>query len=281
MAITAEQVRDLREKTGAGMMECKKALTESSGDMDRAVQLLRERGQAVAAKREGKQASEGIVYALVSDDARRGVMLELNCETDFVARTDDFIALAKELAEYAASRPGATAESVTADPGIQARITEKVGKIGERIVLKRLETIEGGPNSVVASYIHTGSKIGVMVEGEVAGGTSRSEAATFLRDIAMHTAAAKPEYLSREHVPEDVIAREREIHETWARGQGRPEAAIPKIVQGRMDKLFYEQSVLLDQPFVRDQDKTIQTLLREHPAGVTLKRFIRMRVGEE
>jgi elongation factor Ts len=280
MAITAETVRDLREKTGAGMMECKKALTEAEGDMEKATQLLRERGQAVAAKREGKQASEGVIAAAVAPEGNRGVLVELNCETDFVARTDDFQDFAREVAQYAVAHPEATPESLTSDPDIQKRLNEKVAKLGERIVPKRIESIEGGGNSILAYYIHTGGKIGVMAEGEAGDGADREAAQSLLRDIAMHIAAAKPEYLSREDVPDEVLQREREIHETWARNQGKPEAAVPKIVQGRLDKLFYEASVLLDQPFIRDQDKTIQAVVKEHPANVTLKRFIRLRVGE-
>ena len=223
-------------------------------------------------------ASEGVVYAHI--DGSRGVMVELNCETDFVARTDDFPALAKQIAEFVGAHPGATVESVMADPGILDSVNEKVAKLGERIVLKRVETVEGGPNTVLASYIHTGGKIGVMVEGEIPEGGDAAGAKALLRDIAMHTAAAKPEYLSREHVPEEIVAQEREIHEAWARGQNKPESALVKIVTGRLEKLFFEAQVLLDQLFVRDQDKSIKTLLKESPTGVTLKRFIKMRVGE-
>jgi elongation factor Ts len=278
MAITAEEVRNLREKTGAGMMECKKALTESEGDMEKATQLLRERGQAVAAKREGKQASEGVIYAAVSEEGNRGVLLELNCETDFVARTDDFQAFAGQIADYALAHPDAAVDAVMADPAIQSTFNEKVAKLGEKIVLKRIESFQGG---VLAYYIHTGGKIGVMVQGEVAEGSSREDAQALLRDIAMHIAAAKPEYLTRDEVSEEALSNEREIHETWARNQGKPDAAIPKIVQGRLEKLFFEASVLMDQPFIRDQEKTIQALLKEHPAQVTLLRFVRLRVGDE
>ncbi|MBW3622944.1 MAG: translation elongation factor Ts, partial [Armatimonadetes bacterium] len=153
MAITAEMVRNLREKTGAGMMECKKALNESEGDMEKATQLLRERGQAVAAKRESKQASEGIVYSHIRQDGQVGVLVELNCETDFVARTDDFQNLAYQIAEYAEEHPNASLEEITSDSRIQNEINEKVGKLGERIVVKRVEVFEGGPNSAIASYI--------------------------------------------------------------------------------------------------------------------------------
>ena len=280
MAITAEQVRDLRDKTGAGMMECKKALTEAEGEMEKAVQLLRERGQAVAAKREGKQASEGLVYAHIAEGGSLGVMVELNCETDFVARTDDFQDLARNIAGYVAANPGASVDAVTADPGLQNQINEKVAKLGERIVVKRIETLEGGPGSVLASYIHTGGKIGVMVEGEIPEGAIRDEAQSLFRDMAMHISFAKPEYLTRGEVPEDVVAREREIHSSWAKNEGKPEAAIPKIVDGRMEK-YYEQVVLHEQPFVKDQDRKIQQVLSEHPSKGTLKRFIRLRVGEE
>ncbi len=280
MAITAAQVRDLREKTGAGMMECKKALTESEGDFDKATQLLRERGQAVAAKREGKQASEGVVYAHIAPTGHWGVLVELNCETDFVARTDDFQNLAQLVAEAVAANPSATVETLSSDATIQNAMNEKVAKLGEKLVVKRIETLEGAPNSQMAAYIHTGGKIGVMVEGELADGADRAEAQALLRDIAMHIAAAKPDYLSRADVPVEAIAREREIHETWARNEGKPEAALPKIVEGRLNKLFFEQNVLLDQPFVRDQDRTIAAVVKEHPAKVTLKRFVRLRVGE-
>lgn len=281
MAITAEMVRDLREKTGAGMMECKKALSESEGDVEKATQLLRERGQAVAAKRESKQASEGIVYTLIAPEGNRGVMVELNCETDFVARTDDFQEVARTIAERAAADSNLTAENITEDSTIQDLINEKVAKLGERVVVRRLERIGGDANSILASYIHTGGKIGVMVEGEAQGGESTEDAKALLRDIAMHISFANPEYLHRDEISADAIAREQEIHETWARNEGKPDAAIPKIAQGRLEKLFFQERVLLDQPFVKDQNQSIQAVVSGHPAGVKLKRFIRMRVGQE
>jgi elongation factor Ts len=281
MAITAEMVRDLREKTGAGMMECKKALTESEGDLERATQLLRERGQAVAAKREGKVASEGIVYAHIRHDGQVGVLAELNCETDFVARTDDFQNLAYQVAEYAEEHPNASIDEITSDAKIQDTINEKVAKLGERIVVKRVEVFEGSDNSVIASYIHTGGKIGVMVEGEAEAGVDAEEAKSLLRDVAMHVSFAQPQYLHREEIPQDAAAREMEVHETWARNEGKPEAAIPKIAQGRMDKQFYQVHVLHEQPYIRDQNLTIRQVIEQHPANVRVKRFVRIRVGEE
>jgi elongation factor Ts len=279
MAITAEMVRDLREKTGAGMMECKKALTESEGDLEKATQLLRERGQAVAAKREGKAASEGIVYAHIRGDGTVGVLVELNCETDFVARTDDFQNLAYQIAEYAEEHPNASVEEITNDASIQNSINEKVAKLGERIVVKQVVVYEGGPDSVIASYIHTGGKIGVMVEGE-AGGGDREAAKALLRDLAMHISFAQPQYLHREEIPQDAVARELEVHEAWARNEGKPEAAIPKIAQGRMDKQFYQAQVLHEQPYIRDQNLTIRQVIEQSQSDVTVKRFARIRVGE-
>jgi len=280
MAISMDQVKELRERTGAGILECKKVLEQSDGDINRALELLREKGLEVAKKKATREVREGRIEVYVHHDAKKAALVELNCETDFVARTDDFQELAHQIAEYAEEHPNASVEEITSDAAIQNSINEKVAKLGERIVVKQVRVFEGGPNTALASYIHTGGKIGVMVEGEIPEDASREEAQSLFRDMAMHISFAKPEYLTRGEVPEDVVAREREIHSSWAKNEGKPEAAIPKIVDGRMEK-YYEQVVLHEQPFVKDQDRKIQQVLNEHSSKGTLKRFIRLRVGEE
>jgi elongation factor Ts len=183
------------------------------------------------------------------------------------------------VAEYAAAHPDATAETVPSE--MQDQFNEKVAKLGERIVLRRVERLGGEADSVVGFYVHTGGKIGVMVEGEAEAGVDAEQAKSLLRDVAMHISFAQPQYLHREEIPQDAAAREQEVHETWARNEGKPEAAIPKIAQGRMDKQFYQVHVLHEQPYIRDQNLTIKQVIEQHPANVRVKRYVRIRVGEE
>ncbi|MDT0308185.1 translation elongation factor Ts [Streptomyces sp. DSM 44917] len=273
---TAADVKKLRELTGAGMMDCKKALDESEGDVGKAVELLRVKGQKGVAKRESRTAENGAVVSLIADDATSGVLVELKCETDFVAKGEKFQAVAQAIAEHVFSTAPADlaallASEIEAGKTVKEYVDEANASLGEKIVLDRYARFAG---AYVASYLHRTSpdlppQVGVLVELEQAD-------ATTAKDVAQHIAAFSPTYLTREDVPEDVVEAERRIAEATAREEGKPEAALARIVDGRVNG-FYKESVLLDQPFAKDNKKTVQKVLTE--AGVTLKGFARFRVG--
>jgi elongation factor Ts len=273
---TAADVKKLRELTGAGMMDCKKALEEADGSVDKAVEILRVKGQKGVAKRESRTASNGAVVARITDDKTSGVLVELKCETDFVAKGEKFLAVADSVAAHvAASKPADTAALLASEiePGktVQAYVDEANANLGEKIVLDRFAQYSGG---FVASYLHRTSpdlppQVGVLVELD-------KENAEIAKDVAQHIAAFSPNFLSREDVPAETVENERRIAEETAREEGKPEQALPKIVEGRVTG-FFKENVLLDQPFAKDNKKTVQKVLDE--AGATLKHFARFRVG--
>ncbi|WP_049565518.1 translation elongation factor Ts [Streptomyces sp. SBT349] len=273
---TAADVKKLRELTGAGMMDCKKALDESEGDVGKAVELLRVKGQKGVAKRESRTAENGAVISLIADDRASGALVELKCETDFVAKGDTFQAVAQTIADHVfATAPGDLAALLASEiqPGksVKDYVDEANASLGEKIVLDRYAHYSG---AFVASYLHRTSpdlppQVGVLVE-------LAEENATVAKDVAQHIAAFAPKFLTREDVPADVVESERRIAEATAREEGKPEAALSRIVEGRVTG-FYKENVLLDQPFAKDNKKTVQKVLTE--AGVTLKRFARFRVG--
>jgi len=291
-AISAQAVKKLREKTGAGMMDCKRALTDAQGDLERAFELLRERGQARAAKRAGRETSEGLI-ALALDGAAAG-LVELGCETDFVARTADFQSLATLAAETAAAHPEAqTAEALceSAPPGKTERDGEKlgpriqaaIGKLGENIVLKRHARIEAGPQGSAGGYIHAGGKLGAIVALATAATGPAVEG--LARDLAMHVAAADPSPIAidKEGVPAGVLQRETAILQRQVEGEGKPAHVAAKIVEGRLRK-FYGEVCLLEQPFVKDSKQSVQQFLKESAARigepVQIAGFVRYRLGE-
>ncbi|MCC5035782.1 translation elongation factor Ts [Streptomyces sp. WAC 00631] len=273
---TAADVKKLRELTGAGMMDCKKALDEAEGNVDKAVEILRVKGQKGVAKREGRSAENGAVVSLIADDNKSGVLLELKCETDFVAKGDKFLAAANALAAHVAKTSPADLEALLASEiesgkTVQAYVDEANATLGEKIVLDRFAQFEGG---YVATYMHRTSpdlppQVGVLVELE-------QENAEVAKDIAQHIAAFGPKYLSRDQIPAEAVENERRVAEATAREEGKPEGALPKIVEGRVNG-FFKENCLLDQAFAKDNKKTVQKVLDE--AGVTLKRFARIRVG--
>lgn len=284
--ISAAAVKALRDRTGAGMMECKRALTDAGGDVEKAVELLRERGLAKAVRRGGRETSEGTIAMSLA--GARGALVELGSETDFVAKTPDFQALAQSLADaVAADASLASAEALleaTVD-GDKARdrIAAAISKIGENIVLKRVAhlAVEGG--GLVGGYVHAGGKLGVLVGLRT--DASGPEAETLAKDLAMHVAAADPTPIAvdRSGVPEDVVARERELYRKQAEQSGKPEKVIEKIAEGRLNK-FFSEVVLLEQPFVKDPDQRVSDLLRAvggrvgHEIAVT--GFARFKLGE-
>ena len=271
--ITAALVKTLRERTGAGMMDCKKALSACEGDLDKAVDFLREKGLSQAAKKASRVAAEGAVAAYVSEDAKFGVIVEVNCETDFVAKTDDFQALAHTIAEHIAkTNPKdveALKESTLEGKKVSDLVTEKVAKIGENISLRRFVRYEV-QEGLVASYIHAGGKIGVLVD--LKGGD-----AALGKDIAMQVAATNPAYLNRTQVPADVLDHEKEVLAEQAKNEGKPEKIIEKMVIGRIQK-YYKENCLVDQEFVKDPDQSITKLLKANNADI--RAYARFQLGE-
>jgi elongation factor Ts len=260
--ITASMVKDLRDKTDAPMMDCKKALTEAGGDMDRAEEILRVKFGSKATKAAGRIAAEGIVGIYISPDAKLGAMIEVNCETDFVAKNDDFLAFAKSLAEMVAKNSPADVAALSAmDMGgktVEEVRTQLVGKIGENMSLRRF--VRTAAQGRLASYVHGGSKIGVMVD--VVGGDEQ-----LAKDIAMHIAASKPVSLSREQVPAELIEKERAVAQQKAAESGKPADIVAKMVEGSVAK-YLKEVTLLGQPFVKDDKQTIEQLLKSKGASV-------------
>ncbi|WP_445396516.1 translation elongation factor Ts [Streptomyces sp. LE64] len=273
---TAADVKKLRELTGAGMMDCKKALDEADGNVEKAVELLRVKGQKGVAKREGRSAENGAVVSVIADDNTSGVILELKCETDFVAKGEKFQAVANALAAHVAATSPADIEALLAseiEPGktVQAYVDEANANLGEKIVLDRFAQFSG---AYVTAYMHRTMpdlppQIGVLVELDAPN-------AEVAKGIAQHIAAFAPKYLAREDVPAEVVEAERRVAEETTRNEGKPEAAIPKIVEGRVNG-FYKEATLLGQSYALDAKKSVQQVLNE--AGVTLKRFSRIKVG--
>ena len=272
--ITAGLVKELRERTGAGMMDCKKALAATEGDMDKAIDFLREKGLAAAAKKAGRIAAEGLVVSYVSEDAKVGVIVEVNCETDFVAKTENFQELVGGIAAFIAKSNPADMEALNASEieegkTVAALITESIAKIGENISLRRFARYEVA-EGMVAAYIHGGGKIGVLVS--MTAGTEELG-----HDVAMHIAAANPGYLNREQVPTAELEHEKQILTEQARNEGKPDNIIEKMVVGRIEK-YYKEVCLVDQEFVKDPDQTVGKLVAA--AGASVTEFTRFQLGE-
>ena len=269
--ITAALVKELREITGAGMMDCKKALVECEGDKDKAIDYLREKGIAKAAKKAGRIASEGVVAAAVTADGKTACIVEINSETDFVAKNENFQNLVKKIAEHIVACKPADMDALNASQmdgkTVAEVMTEAVASIGEKLSLRRFEvyTTEDGQ---LATYIHMGGKIGVIVE--LSGGDE-----TLGKDVAMQIAAAKPQCIGRDDVDQEALAHEREVLRKQALEEGKPEKIVEKMVDGRINK-YYKEVCLVEQEFVKDSDKTIKDIL----AGVEVRRFARFEMGE-
>ncbi len=285
MSITASMVAELREKTGAGMMDCKKALTEAGGNMEEAIDLLRKKGLSAAAKKSGRVAAEGLVAAAGEDGA--GVLVEVNAETDFVAKNEAFQGFVASVAQVVLENDPGDVEALNAlsfpgtDRNVAEELTHQIATIGENMNIRRFVRFEAKPGTV-ASYIHGGGKIGTLVELQTEKGSDEAVSA-LARQLAMHVAAANPQYLSRDEVPEDVVAREKEIMATKAKESGKPENIIPKIVEGQLGK-FFSEICLLEQAYVIDPDlkveKVVADLAKQVGAEVKLTRFARYQLGE-
>ncbi len=272
MAITAALVKELRERTGSGMMECKKTLVETNGDIEAAIELMRKNGLAKADKKADRIAAEGAIIVARSDDGKQAVLVEVNCETDFVAKGDAFQDFSNAVAAVALNSGAASAEALaaaefSAGVSVEERRKELIAKIGENITVRRVARATS--NGVVGAYLH-GSRIGVLVSLD--GGNDE-----LARDIAMHIAASKPECVSEEQVSAELIAKEKEIFMAQAAESGKPAEIIEKMVVGRIAK-FLKEITLVGQPFVKNPDQTVAQLLKENKASVT--GFQRLEVGE-
>jgi elongation factor Ts len=285
--ITAQSVKELRERTGAGMMECKKALTETNGDIDKAIENLRERGLAAAAKKAGRVASEGLVETFLAEDNKTGAIVEVNCETDFVSANEEFISLSKNIAKQASTTNAKSVEELVeekyiADNNITIKdaVTALIAKLGENMAVRRFNrfSIEKG---LVQSYIHGGGRIGVLVE--VACEKDSDVVLTVAKDVAMQVAAANPLFLNREQVNTDTLDKEKEIYKVQAMNEGKPEQIAEKMVQGRIQK-YYKENCLVEQVWIRNSDYTITKYLQEKSkeigAPITITRFVRFEKGE-
>lgn len=283
--ITASLVKELREMTGAGMMECKKALVEADGDMDKAVDVLRTRGLAAVAKKAGRATNEGTVMAIVSDDATSGAVVELNCETDFVGMNDKFKAYAEKIAKAALAAKPADLDALKAADAegetVEAVVTDAIHTLGENIQLARFAVVEGG---AVSSYIHGGGKIGVLVQFDVEGIDPASDGfKQYGRDVAMQVAAAAPVAATREAVDPAVVEHEKAIYMAQAAESGKPEAIQEKIALGKLEK-FYKENVLTEQVFVKDSNETISSLAKKVSKSlgddIKVVTFVRFNFGE-
>ena len=275
-SITKEDVVNLREKTGAGLIDCKRALADSNGDMEEAISLLRKKGVASAAKKAGRDAGEGIIAQHLNADRSKGILVEVNCETDFVAKNEDFIAFSREVAQYLLGNP---------EIDLESKRTEQVAKIGENIRISRSESLAPSGNGVVESYVHTGAKVAVLIAistESVLSEESNSKVLLLAKDLCMHIAATSPVCVSRDDLPSELVEKEKEI--ALAQAEGKPAQAIEKIVQGKLEK-YFSTSCLLEQPFVKDPDHVIRDLLsslgNEIGAEIGVERFIRFQVGED
>ena len=283
MEITAALVNQLRQKTGAGMMDCKKALTEANGDIEKAIEILRKKGAAVVAKRAEKTANEGLILTKILNDGKTGVIVEVNCETDFVANSDDFIQFANAVLDAViAARPQNVQELFDNNVNLKNKYTELLGKIGEKIEVSRF-SIEDIDHGTFVDYVHPGSKLGVLISYENTNGLV-DKFGTNGKNIAMQVAAMKPICTYREEVPKEIIDKEMEIYKELARKEGKPDNILEKIAIGRLNK-FYQENCLVEQMFIKDNSKTVGDLIKEfntaNNSQVKIKKFSRFHLGDE
>jgi elongation factor Ts len=283
MEITAARVNELRQKTGAGMMDCKKALVEANGNFEKAIEILRKKGAAVASKRAEKSANEGMILTKILDDKKSGMMVEVNCETDFVARSEDFVSFTNFVLDTVATqKPKNVDELLKNNSNVSVKMSEIMGKVGEKIEISRITT-ESTNNGFVVDYIHPGSKLGVLVMFDSLE-DHYDEFANVAKDIAMQVAAMKPLCVSRDEVPKDIIEKEIDIYKELARKEGKPDNILDKIAQGKLNK-FYQENCLTEQIYIKDNTKTVSDLLIEFNSkfntDVKLSRFKRFHLSDE
>jgi elongation factor Ts len=305
--ISAKLVKQLRDKTGAGMMECKKALQEANGDFAQAEVILRKRGIAGAVKKESRSTKQGLIGSYIAPDVKSGVLVEINCESDFVARTEDFQTLTADIAAHIAqtkpklvrleelteaeranfkAHEALYEQEFTKDQNttIAELVKTKIAKLGENISVSRFVIYDVNSDSVVGSYVHTGGQIGVLLEVNTrVSDPNNGEFKTLVHDIAMQIAAASPQYVSRDNVPREILDKELEIQRDRALGEGKPAKMVDKIAEGRMNK-FYEEVCLLEQPFIRENTISVGELIRSVSSklddNISVARFVRYKVGD-
>lgn len=286
MGFTAKDVQALREKTGVGMMDCKKALTETDGDMEKAIDILREKGLAAAAKKAGRIAAEGIVYSYYDEDQKCGAMVEVNSETDFVAKNADFIHFVESIARtIAINKPSSVEELMEkkldgTDMTVDQQLKDKILTIGENLKIRRFEIIDG----IVSTYVHAGGRIGVMVQLEMDEAKAGEASVVELgKDIAMQIAALNPQYLNQDSVPQDVIEYEKKIMMEQVLNEGKPANIAEKIVEGKLKK-YFKEVCLLNQAFVKDGDKSVSDQVKAVSSSIdsdiVIKKFVRFEKGE-
>jgi len=292
MAVTAAQISELRKSTGAGMLDCKKALEQTDGNFEQAVDFLRTKGLAAASKKAGRAATEGMVAAAVSANSDKGVLLEINSETDFVAKNEMFQGFVNDIATHILQANPASVEELLAQPysgdsskTIQTLLNEAIAVIGENMQIRRFSSYVVPAAGAIGSYIHAGGKIGVLVEATCDNAAAAKDPAfaTFVKDVAMHIAAASPMYVQRSEVDADVLEREKDIYRAKARESGKPDNIIEKIIAGQVNK-FYSDICLVEQQFVKDTDKSILQLAAEVGkalgTAITITRFTKYTLGE-
>ena len=291
MAITTAMIKELREATGAGILDSKKALEANEGNFEKAVEFLREKGLAQAAKKASREANEGLVSAKISDDGRRASLVEVNCETDFVARTDDFANLVETMTEQVLNSPPiesveallAATYARNAAQTVADAVQEAVSKLGENIVIRRLDQVTLAGEGVIESYIHSNNRVGVLVELATAGAVADQAGLRELaHDLTLHVAAANPTYIATEDVPADLVENERRLYMAQLIDDNKPDNIKARIVDGRLKK-FYSEICLLEQAFVKDDKLSVQKLLQQTGkqlgAAITVRRFTRFEIG--
>ena len=287
MEITAQLVKELREKTGAGMMDCKKALTEANGDFEKAIEILRKKGAAVAAKRAERSANEGIILTRSLDNGSKAVIVEVNCETDFVAKSNDFIDFANFVLDAIIDHQPKNTEELLAlthnGKSVQEELTAIIGKIGEKIEVSRF-LIEKAENGVVVDYVHHGSKLAVLIRIDNVSDSSKDEVSNLGKDFAMQVAAMKPYYVSRNEVPSEILEKEKDIYKEVARKEGKPEQILDKIADGKLNK-YYQENCLIEQASIKDNSKSVGDILNElnkkNSSNAIVKLFHRFHLSDE
>lgn len=282
MAVTLDLIKELRAKTGVGMADCKKALEETSGDLEKAIEYLRKKGASLAAKRADKMTNEGAVKDALSDDRKKGVIVEINCETDFVAKGDDFQKFSNDVAKTALDNNISDLDSLLKANlnglSVQETLDGLMGKLGEKIEIKKIENVSAD-DGFITDYIHFGSKLGGLVAFK---GNKTDESLELGRKIAMQVVAMNPMALTRDAISADVVEKEKEIYKTLAVQEGKPENIIDKIVSNKLEK-FYQENVLLEQSFLQDEKKTVEEILNEFnkKSGNTLSisKMVRFQLG--
>lgn len=287
--ITASLVKELRDKTNAGMMDCKKALTETNGDLEAAIDYLRKKGIAKAAGKADREATEGIITSRLSPCGKTGILIEINCETDFVSRNDNFVAFVDKVADTIAASSAKTLEEAlqlsTGDLTIEDFVKSKVIELGENMQLRKFERFDVSGEGAIAQYIHMGGKVGVLVEVGTtqAATTGAEEFQNLIKDVTLHIAAANPKGLAREDIAPEIIEKEKEIFRVQLADEGKPAEMIEKILMGKLGR-FYAENCLLEQAFVKDPDTTIKKLVEATAAklgdSLTIRRFVRFGLGE-